>query len=173
MLFHVVQGRAYLQTAQSLAPHMFEPYYNFAKSTYQVNLLGNGDTLSTSVSSSSMVICRAVSVQSRARWRSTRITRTRNRFMTNCRRCSQNCESNNSISTDETSLTNTRPSRSCIASRLHPSHTRLCHANSLICIASVNVPLIIYYDPTDRDSYSQSEGHVIDRFSSIPAVALD
>ncbi|CAF0906041.1 unnamed protein product [Adineta ricciae] len=28
-------GRAYLQTAQSLAPHMFEPYYNYGKSMYQ------------------------------------------------------------------------------------------------------------------------------------------
>ncbi|CAF3703389.1 unnamed protein product, partial [Rotaria sordida] len=28
-------GRSYLQTAQSLAPHMFEPYYNLAKSMYQ------------------------------------------------------------------------------------------------------------------------------------------
>ncbi|CAM4753778.1 unnamed protein product [Rotaria magnacalcarata] len=28
-------GRSYLQIAQSLAPHMFEPFYNFAKATYQ------------------------------------------------------------------------------------------------------------------------------------------
>ncbi|CAF0748211.1 unnamed protein product [Didymodactylos carnosus] len=28
-------GRAYLQTAQSLAPHMFEPQYNYAKSMHQ------------------------------------------------------------------------------------------------------------------------------------------
>ncbi|CAF4373854.1 unnamed protein product, partial [Adineta steineri] len=28
-------GRAYLQTAQGLAPHMFEPFYNFGKSMYQ------------------------------------------------------------------------------------------------------------------------------------------
>ncbi|CAF5218418.1 unnamed protein product, partial [Rotaria magnacalcarata] len=25
----------YLQTAQSLAPHMFEPYYNYGKSMYE------------------------------------------------------------------------------------------------------------------------------------------
>jgi tetratricopeptide repeat protein 8 len=35
-IYFIIQGRAYLQTAQSLAPHMFEPYYNFAKSMYQV-----------------------------------------------------------------------------------------------------------------------------------------
>ncbi|CAF0851773.1 unnamed protein product [Adineta ricciae] len=29
-------GHAYLQTAQSLAPHMFEPYFNYGKSMYQL-----------------------------------------------------------------------------------------------------------------------------------------
>ncbi|CAF4655390.1 unnamed protein product, partial [Rotaria magnacalcarata] len=28
-------GQIYLQTAQSLAPHMFEPYYNYGKSMYE------------------------------------------------------------------------------------------------------------------------------------------
>ncbi|CAF0774885.1 unnamed protein product [Adineta steineri] len=34
-------GQAYLQTAQSLAPHMFEPYFNYGKSMYQQGDLQN------------------------------------------------------------------------------------------------------------------------------------